>query len=130
MSVSPKSSPPVGNPLRLRWDGVRLWMGDRVIRPYQRFAPRQAALLDEFQARGWSAEPVPDPFPREGWEEPEDIRSRLRSAVENLNRDVARGTIRFHITGNYVWWEPARRRRRQASPKSTARCSAEVGPGT
>lgn len=114
MSLSPNSSPSAVVPLRPRWDGVRLWLGDRVIRPFQRFAPRQAVLLSAFEARGWPIEPIADPFPPEPSDDPEDARKRLRATVENLNRELSRGTIRFRVIGTYVWWEPDRRRRRRA----------------
>jgi hypothetical protein len=109
MARTPQS-PPVGNPLRLHFDGVRLWAGDQVIRHLKRSAPRTSVLLAAFEARGWSAEPVPDPFPRERWEEPEDIYNRLRLVVENLNRDQRPQMVWFHITGNHVWYEPVGRR--------------------
>jgi hypothetical protein len=114
MSLSPNSSPSAVVPLRPRWDGVRLWLGDCVIRPYERFAPRQAVLLSAFEARGWPTEPIADPFPPEPCDDPEDARKRLRATVENLNRELPRGTIRFRVIGTCVWWEPDRRRRRRA----------------
>ena len=122
MARSPKS-PPVGNPQRLHWDGVRLWAGDRVIRPFKRSAPRQAALLAVFEAQQWSPKPVPDPFPREGWEEPEDVYRRLRSAVENLNRTQCPQKVRFRLTNNCVWCEPISRRGRRVGRLPAARWS-------
>jgi hypothetical protein len=93
---------------------VRLWLGDSVIRPYERFAPRQAVLLSAFETRGWPTEPIPDPFLPERGDDAEDARKRLRATVENLNRELPRGTIRFRVIGTYVWWEPDRRRGRRA----------------
>lgn len=114
MSLTP--NPPVAAVAapRPRWDGVRLWLGDRVIRPFERLAPRQALVLAEFERRGWPVEPIPDPFPPEPVDGPEDARRRLRMTVENLNRELPVGTIHFRMIGTYVWWERAHRRRRTA----------------
>jgi hypothetical protein len=109
MARKPKA-PPVGNPLRLQWDGVRLWAGDSVILHSKKAAPRRSVLLAAFEAQQWSADPVPDPFPAEPWEEPEHVYNRLRMVVENLNRFQRPRTVRFHICGNCVWYEPVGRR--------------------
>jgi hypothetical protein len=45
---------------RPRWDGVRLWYGDQVVRSYQRkAAPNQAKILAALEAAGWPDTPVP-----------------------------------------------------------------------
>jgi hypothetical protein len=112
MAKSPKS-PPVGNPLRVHWDGVRLWAGDRVIRLFKKVAPRTGVLLAAFEARGWSADPVPDPFPKEPWEKPEDMYNRLRMVATNLNRFQTPQKVRFHINGDRVWYDLVGRRSRR-----------------
>jgi hypothetical protein len=67
-------------------------------------------LLAAFEAQQWSADPVPDPFPAEAWETPEDIHGRLRMAVENLNRRQCPQVVRFHISGTLVWYDLVGRR--------------------
>lgn len=100
------------NGIRPRWDGARLWWVGQPIRSFDRLPTRQAPLLAAFELRGWPVEPIPDPFPPQPDDGPEDARRRLRVTVQNLNRELPAGTIRFRDNGTQVWWEPARARAR------------------
>jgi hypothetical protein len=70
-----------------RWDRTRrtLFLGDKVACRYRREAPRQFALLDLFEQKGW---PQTVDCPRN---------FAAKNAVDNLNRKAAASHLRFGL---------------------------------
>lgn len=93
------------------WDRVsgRLEFGHQLLHKFEKKAPAQAAFLNAFQAAGWTAEPIPNPLPREPRESDEDYEGRTVETVKSLNRSLAKKVIHFALSWDRksVRWEYA-----------------------
>ena len=90
------------------WDGVRhLWLGERLVREFDRLPTCQAPLLAAFECAGWPRQ-IRNPFADALRRSAIDARRRLRQTVQNLNRHLPEATLHFHDDGVYAWWEPWR----------------------
>jgi hypothetical protein len=91
------------------WDAAerRLWLGTTLLKEFRQQAPNQMALLEAFQARGWTERHVSNPLPRQPHETEGEAQERLHDAVKHLNRGMSPGTIHFRGdgSGKGVWWE-------------------------
>jgi len=89
------------------WDGRRLWFGGRLLKDFSRQpAPYQTRLLQAFEKQGWSLNHLENALAIVGGESQAVRRRRLHDTIKYLNRNLPRGSIRFHGdgTGNGVCW--------------------------
>lgn len=96
-------------PEKPRWDGVKLYWGDRVIRYYRDEAGNQRAILAAFQEDGWPAR-IDDPLSPKGFYD-NTPQNRLRHTVKDLNNGLAKPSpIVFETDsgGKAVVWKRAR----------------------
>ena len=89
-----------------RWDGRCLWLGDRLVKEFKRAAPDQVAILEAFEHAGWPAQLGHNPLDGRVRRK-RNRRRRLHDTLQNLNRSLAPGTIRFRGdgSGSGVCWE-------------------------
>jgi hypothetical protein len=76
------------------WDGRELVYVGALLKRFERPAPNQECLLDEFERHGW-AKHIENPLPEAGDVSPAD---RLHDAVKRLNRSLL--TPLLHFGGN------------------------------
>src|SRR5262249_8797989 len=93
----------------------RLWLATNLLREFRQPATNQMAVLDAFQARGWTERHVSNPLPREAHETEAEAQERLHETIKSLNKGMPPGTIRFRGDGSGagVWWEYARSAERE-----------------
>jgi hypothetical protein len=103
-----------GVPLKPKWDKKlrTLFWGDKRLKIFKKEADDQEAILDRLQEESW-AKRVRVILPSVPARDPKD---HLRRTVENMNRWLADGPIRFRTDGALgVLWEVRRavRKRRR-----------------
>jgi hypothetical protein len=91
-----------------RWIAGRrqLWVGAKLIRQFAKLAPHQTAILQAFEASGWT-ERIDNPLPTLPTGGLALAKRRLRRTIENLNRSMPPGTIHFRGDGSGfgIRWE-------------------------
>jgi len=79
-----------------RWDGKKLWMGNRLVRDYsKKAAPEQAGILRAFEVAGWPESIVILPDKAET-----DDKRNLSTTINHLKSKLAPGTINFGGDGS------------------------------
>jgi hypothetical protein len=115
----PVPMPTAALPVLPRWDadGRQLWFGTRLLKSYRQPAHRQVALLSAFEEAGWGSH-IDDPLPPEAGDANGAAAERLHTVIQNLNRALPAGTIRFlgDGTGQGVRWVACRRPAGQPAP--------------
>jgi hypothetical protein len=103
--VPGRPAPLAGQP---HWDAEdrRLWLGGRLLKTYRQPAQRQVTILGAFEEGGWASGHIDDPLAPEPGEGEEEARWRLHRTIQNMNRGLPEGTIRFHGdgTGEGIRW--------------------------
>jgi hypothetical protein len=78
--------------IRPRWDGVRLHLGDKVVRSYQRrAAPSQARILKALEDAGW---------PQRKVQLPESCSSSLNININRINQKITGHIIQLQAAGD------------------------------
>jgi hypothetical protein len=90
------------------WDSVRreLWLGKRLVKRFRQPALAQETIVAAFQEEGWPPY-IDDPLPPHSGQ---DSKIRLRTTVQNLNRNQRTPLIRFVANGHgkAIGWRPLR----------------------
>jgi hypothetical protein len=84
--------------LEPRWDGMRLWYGERELRSYQkRAAPRQAPILEALEKAHWPDRPV---------QLPESCWADLHITLKRINEKIKDCLLELHAggDGHSVFW--------------------------
>jgi hypothetical protein len=80
--------------IKPRWEGRRLWFGEKLVREYGREASRQFPLLEAFEAAHW-AERIPSPLEEDA----------LSLTIKDLNRMIKDSPIKFgEDKGKFATW--------------------------
>lgn len=79
------------------WDRSQwtIFLDGTPLRRFRREAPNQFKVLDSFEEDGW-VDTIDDPLPPVNGI---DSKCHLRDTIENLNRCLPAGKLRFHVTG-------------------------------
>ena len=87
------------------WDTTckRFTWGTELLKEFRKPAPNQSLILDAFEEQRWLAR-MDDPLPPEPGLDP---KTRLRDTIKNLNRNIGRRLLSFHVTdsGSAVCWK-------------------------
>ena len=87
------------------WDATckRLNWGTELLKEFRKPAPNQTLILDAFEEQRWLAR-MDDPLPPEPGLDP---KRRLGDTIKNLNRNIGRRLLSFHVTdsGCAVCWK-------------------------